>query len=76
MLNMDKKEIILDRIAMNIRIGRYKKGLTQEMLAESIGVSTKYINLIENKRVNPSFVIIVKICKILEIELNDVIKEY
>ena len=73
---MDDKERIINCMAANIRIGRYKKNITQEMLAEKVGVSTKYINLIENKRVNPSFVIIVKICEILGIELNDVLKEY
>ena len=76
MFIMREKEVIIDRIATNIRIGRYKNSMTQEMLAEKVGVSTKYINLIENRRVNPSFVIIVKICDSLKIDLNSIVQEY
>ncbi len=68
----DKK--ILDKIADNIRILRLKKRITQEELAEKIGISTKYLNMIENRKANPTILIVVKICAELNIELNDVYK--
>lgn len=69
---MDKKEIIM-RVAETIRIERYRKKLSQDKLAELAGISTKYLNSIENKKANPSIVVIVQICNVLEIELNKLI---
>ena len=69
---MDKDEVI-NLIAENIRIQRLRKRLTQEALAEMAGVSTKYINSIETKKVNPSITVIVNICKSLNIDLNKII---
>ena len=69
---MDKDEVI-NLIAENIRIQRLRKRLTQEALAEMSGVSTKYINSIETKKVNPSITVIVNICKSLNIDLNKII---
>ena len=72
---MDNKDNILAKISYNIRIERFKKRMTQEILAEKVGVSTKYINLIENKRVNPSIVVIVNICNALEIDMDTLIRD-
>ena len=69
---MDKNEIIT-LIAENIRIQRLRKRLTQDKLAELSGFSTQYINSIEAKKVNPSIVVIVNICKALNIDLNKII---
>ncbi len=70
---MDEKEI-LKNIADNIRIERLKKRLSQEQLAEMVNISTKYLNIIENRKANPTIVIIVKICSALNIDLNSVYK--
>ncbi len=69
---MDKKEII-DKIAENIRIERLKKRYSQEKLAEMAGITQKYLNLIENKKANPSIVIIVNICQALDIKMSELI---
>lgn len=68
---MDDK-LILEQIADNIRIERLKQRLSQEKLAEMVNISTKYLNMIENKKSNPTIVIVVKICKVLKIDLNSV----
>ncbi len=68
---MDDK-FILEKVADNIRIERLRKRLSQEKLAEMVDISTKYLNMIENRKANPTIVIVVKICIALNIELNSV----
>lgn len=66
---MDKQEI-LHRIAENIRVERARQKMTQETLAELSGITTKYMNFIENEKVNPSITVVVNICEALKIDLN------
>lgn len=66
--------LILKTIADNIRIERLRKRLSQEKLAEIVGISTKYLNMIENNKTNPTIVLVVKICNDLKIDLNTLIK--
>ena len=68
---MDDK-FILEKVADNIRIARLKKRLSQEKLAEMVDISTKYLNMIENRKANPTIVIVVKICIALDIDINSV----
>ena len=69
-MNKDK---ILTKVAENIRLARLKKHYTQEQLAEIANITQKYLNLIENKKANPSIVIIVNLCEALNIELNSIL---
>lgn len=64
--------LILDTISDNIRIARLQKRISQEKLAEMVDISTKYLNMIENRKANPTIVIIVKICIALQIDLNSI----
>lgn len=66
---MEKKEII-KRVAENIRIERVRKKLSQDKLAEKAGISTKYLNSIENEKVNPSIIVVVQLCSALDINLD------
>lgn len=66
--------LILKTIADNIRIERLRKRLSQEKLAEIVGISTKYLNMIEKNKTNPTIVIVVKICNALKIDLSTLIK--
>ena len=63
---------ILEQVAENIRIERLKQRLSQEKLAEMVNISTKYLNMIENRKANPTIVIVIKICNALNIELNSI----
>lgn len=63
---------ILEIVADNIRLERLRKRLSQEKLAEQIGISTKYLNMIENRKANPTIVIIIRICKVLHLSLNTI----
>ncbi len=69
---MDKSKII-KRVAETIRIERLRKRFSQEKLAEIVGISTKYLNSIENEKVNPSITIVVQLCNALEIDLGKLI---
>jgi DNA-binding XRE family transcriptional regulator len=68
-------KIILDKVSDNIRITRLKQRLSQEKLAEMIDISTKYLNMIENRKANPTIVIVIKICKALNVDLNTIWSE-
>ena len=69
---MNKKEII-DKISDNIRLERLKKRYLQEKLAEMANITQKYLNLIENKKANPSIVIIVNICQALGVKISELV---
>lgn len=71
-INAMNDKIILDTVSDNIRLARLKKRLSQEKLAEIIDISTKYLNMIENRKANPTIVIVIKICQALEIDLNSI----
>ncbi len=67
-----KNEDILDEISANIRAERVRKKYTQQKLAELVGITQKYLNMIENSKVNPSISIVIKICKALNVDLNTI----
>ncbi len=71
---MDDKNI-LEKVSDNIRLARLQKRISQEKLAEMLDISTKYLNMIENRKANPTIVIVVKICKVLNIELSAIWSE-
>ncbi len=58
------------RIALNMKIERVKKGFTQEKLAEISEISTKHITKIEKGKVTPSIYLVYKIAKALEVTID------
>ena len=50
---------------------RKKANLSQEQLAEKVGVSRQTINMIENNDYNPTILLCLKICKILGKTLDE-----
>ena len=70
------------RKASTIKIGkklqtiRKSNGYTQEQLAEQIGVSVRYVSDVEQDRAKPSYEVLIKICNIFKISLNQVFSEY
>ena len=58
-----EKQILLKKFGKNVKIERIKKDLTQERLAEIMGVSANYIASIEGGRANMS---LYKICELSE----------
>ncbi len=66
----------------NIKIGRViqeirkSNGDTQEKLAEKIEASVRHISDIEQDRVKPSYEILVRICNLYGIGMNQIFSEY
>ena len=56
----------------NIRVERAVKRLTQQQLAELIGVSRQTINAIESEKYIPSAVLLLKIAAIFEKQVEDI----
>ena len=50
---------------------RTRKNLSQTDLAKNIGVSRQTINMIENGGYNPTIELCIRICKELDVTLND-----
>lgn len=64
------------KIGKNIQQIRKSNGYTQERLAEKIEVSVRYISDIEQDRAKPSYEILIKICNLFKISLNQIFSEY
>ncbi len=66
----------------NIKIGeklqriRKSYGYTQERLAEEVDCSVRYISDIEQNRSNPSYEVLVSICNVFKIGMNEIFVEY
>ena len=55
-----------------IRVERAIKKMTQQQLAEAVGVSRKTINAIETGKYVPSTVLALKIARIFDKQVNDI----
>ena len=55
-----------DYLETKIREFRQKKGITQQELADAVGVTRQTINALENARYNPSLLLAYKITKTLD----------
>ncbi|KFX54024.1 helix-turn-helix transcriptional regulator [Clostridium botulinum] len=58
-----------------MRINKSQKNLTQQQLAEKIGVTRQTIGLIEKGKYNPSIILCIKIAKVLDKTLDDLFWE-
>lgn len=60
------------RLGRTIRKIRKQKGLTQEQLAEKIGVSTTWIGYIETGYRRPNLKMVYKIARVLDVRIRDI----
>ena len=61
------------RLGYKIKSAREDRKLTQERLAEMIGITPGYLSEIENKKTIPSFAIVCSLFKTLNLSLDDII---
>ena len=61
-------------IGRRIRSLRTAKGLTQQQLGHQADVDYKFIGEIERGNMNPSFKVLVKIAKVLDIDLPEILR--
>jgi transcriptional regulator with XRE-family HTH domain len=67
---MDLKEVM----ATNLRRIRHVKKMTQEELADSAGLSVRYVGAIERADVSASVTVLGRIAEALGVEATDLIK--
>lgn len=58
-----------------MKIARIEKDLSQEQLADQIGVTRQTISMIEAGKFNPSLQLCISICRALDKTLNDLFWE-
>lgn len=63
---------LLKNLGKNIKKYRLKAGLTQEQLAEAVGIHPTYVGKLEGGKNNPSVVLMYKITQVLEIKLASI----
>ena len=70
---MRKNAKLTKTICKRIKKYRHEMDLTQENLAEKVGVSRVYIGYVEQGRNTPSLEILEKIAKALKVRLSELI---
>lgn len=65
----------MKNLGNNLKYYRKIRGYTQEELAEKVGISTEFIKSIENKNKPPRLVNFVKLCSILNIPSDFLLKD-
>lgn len=66
---MSKRD--LKNFGKRVRELRLEKDLTQQELAEKIGVSTNYIGMVERAERNTSLLKVFKIAKVLDVKTSE-----
>lgn len=56
----------------NLQVWRAKKDLTQEDLAEKVGVTRQTINAVETGKYNPSLELAFKLAEFLDCKIEDI----
>lgn len=69
------KERKIDMKNINLKMARVEKSLSQEQLAEMVGVTRQTISMIESGNYNPTIKLCISICKVLNKTLNDIFWE-
>ncbi len=67
---------ISSNIGLVIRRLRREKKITQRHLADELGISVSYINLIENNRRSITVPILIKIANLFNLELSEITTDY
>jgi putative transcriptional regulator len=58
-------------LANTLKVQRAKKNLTQEQLAQKVGVTRKTINTVENGKYVPSTYLALKMAKVLDVPVEE-----
>ena len=62
-------------LAKNVTHFRKKEGLSQEQLAESSKICTRYLSRIESGSANPTSKVLIRLSKALGVEIGDLFQE-
>ena len=56
----------------NIKVSRAERSMTQQQLADAVGVSRQTVNAIEKGKFNPSTILALKISSIFQKSVNEI----
>lgn len=70
-----EKEMITVEFGQFIREAREGKGMLQAIVAEQLGVSRSYYTMIENGQRDIYFSLAINICRVLDLNINDFMKQ-
>ncbi len=65
----------LKTLGLNIKFARMRKEISQEQLAELVDVSRTAISFIETARQNPTILKVIDIAKVLDVDIEELIKD-
>ena len=72
----NENDSIMQNFAMKIRSERVKNKITQEKLSEKIGITTVHLRNIESGRNIPNYVVWLKLCTELGINVEEFQRDY
>lgn len=64
-----------EQLKTNLKAARKKQAYPQETVARMSGISTRTYGLIEAGRSNPQFLTMFRICKSLDMSMDDIVKD-
>ncbi len=67
---MFDKELLLTKLAENIRVERARRHISQEMLAEKADITPQHLYRIENAKTCPTILVIANIAQALNVTLD------
>lgn len=70
-MNKHEKNTILINFGKNLRLTRLEKGLTQEQLANELGIEISQISRIERGVINTSITTLYSISKVLNVNVSE-----
>lgn len=68
-----EEKTVQEKIALNIRLYRIRKGLKQEKLAELIDMSQQHISLIEKAEALPRITTLMKLAEVFGTTVDDLL---
>jgi DNA-binding XRE family transcriptional regulator len=71
----DPRRDVLRKLGEKVRSLRHERGLTQEALADALGLSVAYVSLIERGGRNPPYTTVVAIARALGASPRDICAE-
>lgn len=74
-INVMSEKIRLKNLGINIKSERLRKNLSQERLAELTNISRNSVSLSETGKINPTILKVIDIARVLDVDVNILIKE-
>lgn len=63
---------VLENLGKNLKKYRLDCGMTQEILAEKVGIHPTYVGKLESGKSNPSVKLLFKVSRALGVKLSDI----